>query len=174
MPYILLPLTKSPWPRGRIGPPQMQDWYGSLNTCLSLLKKYEPSKILILSSFQAAGELSEIEWYQWALEDLSIPSEDVLYISQAKETSEQIEIASSLAKEQDAELIIISTFLHYPRAQWLCRGKGFRHCVGWGIPRPKEALTDIVLTFVFPVLDLLGQKEWFKNKVATRRGRGKH
>jgi len=56
---------------------------------------------------------------------------------------------------------------------WLCRGKGVKHKVVFGIPRPFEIFYDITLAITFPIIDLLGKREWFLKKVTARRESGK-
>jgi hypothetical protein len=110
--------------------------------------------------------------YLSTLRRLGVNDKDIIVIEKTHETVEQIEIVTEYAKENNAKLIIISTFLHYLRVRWLCRGFVVEHHGAFGIPRPREAVTDIILTLIFPVIDLIGKKKWFSEKVGMRRVKG--
>lgn len=175
MEHLILPLTKSSWRSGRIGPVEMQDWYIALKKAKELLVVCScNSKILVLSDFQAAGCEHEVDCSLWALHQLGVSDEDILVVREARETIEQLAIAQHIARERGAKLVIISTGLHYPRVRWLARGVGGEHYFVVGIPRPRELLTDFVLMFLFPVLDCVGARDWFLSKVKKRRLSGKH
>lgn len=167
----LLPLTKGPAAKGRIGPREWQDWYRSLVLTKKLMPRYQPCSVAILSNFQVAGEMHEVYFYLEALEELSIP--DVVVIREAYETMGQLEYAFEMARRERVNLVVISTWLHFPRVWWLCRGMGVKHHVAWGIPRPSLAAADIFLTFALPALDLLGLRKWFKKRLERRRTSGK-
>ena len=174
MEYLILPLTKGPHTTGRVGAIDKQDWFNGLVKAKELLAQFPNSKILVLSNVQVAGEVHEAELYYWALKQIGVYDRDILIVRKAQETIEQIAIAREVAKKEGARLVVISTWLHYPRVRWLMSGMGAEHHVAFGIPRPREAVTDIVLTFLFPLLDLFGKREWFMQKVNERRLSGKH
>lgn len=170
---IILPLTKSPHQSGRMGPVEVQDWYRGLVRAKELLHELKPAKILVLANVHITGEKGETDLYLDALHTLCVPDEDILVVREGQETIEQIEIALALAKREGARLLIISTFLHYLRVRWLCRGEPVEHYIAWGMPRPREILTDTLLTALFPLIDIMGGREWFLEKVKARRLSGR-
>lgn len=170
-PFILLPLTKGPCAKGRVGPREWQDWYRGLVMTRKLLSRYPNSLVLILSNLQVEGERHEADIYCEAAIELGIPH--FVAIHETYETMGQLEYALEMAKEEGHTLVVISTWLHFPRVWWLCRGHEVKHHVAWGIPRPSLALADIILTFAMPVIDLLGRREWFKKRLEKRRTSGK-
>lgn len=172
---IILPLSKSPHASGRIGNKEMQDWYQGLVLAKSLLNRYQSdSKILVLTALQVKGEKSEQEMYLSTLFKLGIKKDDIIVVNMGIETIEQVEGAITIAQEHNAELVIISVFLHYPRVRWLSRGhKEIYHKIVWGIPRPREVVTDLILMFIFPAIDMLGLKMWFLKNLKERRSGGK-
>lgn len=174
--HIIVPLTKSPHPTGRWGPVEKQDWYVGLVKATALYRQLRLSKILVISAFQAEGEKSEIELYLWALDELGVPRSSIVTVGKGQETVGQLKIAAEYAQREGAELIVVSSYLHYPRVRWLCshgdtKMKTRHYCTG-GIPRPLGAVWDIVLTFVFPLVDCCGLRIWFLGKVLARRAKG--
>ncbi|HUQ30352.1 MAG TPA: ElyC/SanA/YdcF family protein [Candidatus Paceibacterota bacterium] len=172
---IILPLTKSAWPGGRVGSLYLQDWYQGLLKAVELVRESAgPAFVLILSAVQTPPEPSEVDVYLTALNELGVDVNDFMVIREEVETIGQLEYANRLAQARGARLIVISTWTHYPRVRWLCRGRQFEHHCVWGIPRPREAVTDIVLWLVFPILDSIpGGRDWFLRKVHVHRKSGK-
>lgn len=170
---MILPITKSPHSKGRLGPIKWQDWYRGLIKTQKLASANPQAKILVLSAVHIEGEKTEALIYQLALEQMSFPAKQLIVIEKGYETIEQVEVAKQYANQNKAELLVISTFLHYPRVRWLFRGYRARHFIVFGLPRPREILTDIVLNLIFPIIDLIGLRQWFKNQVITRRKKGK-
>jgi hypothetical protein len=168
---ILLPLTKSPHTKGRIGPHTWQDWYRSLVKTKRISPFFRPYEVLILSNFQVAGSAHEVDLYLEACRNLGI--DNLLPVREAYETMGQLDYAFARAAREKKRLVVISTWFHFPRVWWLCRGHSVKHVVAYGIPRPFGAITDIVLTFVFPILDILGMRKWFKDRLDSRRVGGK-
>lgn len=169
----ILPLTKSPWPTGRVGAMQAQDWYRGVVLAKNLLSTFTPSEILILTNVAIPNERSEQEMYAQALAECRVPPEQVRCILDGYETIEQIEIADALARREDAQLVVISTWTHYPRVRWLSRGRKFLHYIAWGIPRPRDLFTDAILTLLFPALDILGLRDRWLESLRKRRISGK-
>ncbi|MGC9602345.1 MAG: ElyC/SanA/YdcF family protein [Minisyncoccia bacterium] len=173
---LIIPLTKSPHFTGRYGPVEWQDWYRGLVKAKTLLELYKaqgvPAKILVLSAVQVTSEKSEVEIYTWALKKLGVDDGDIMVINKTQETIEQTEMVAMFIKK-GIQVVIISTWLHYLRVRWLCRGLKAKHYIVWGIPRPREAITDIMLTVLFPPIDLCGGREWFLKKTRERRLAGK-
>jgi hypothetical protein len=158
-----------------VGPREWQDWYRGLVKSAKLLERYG-GKILVLSNVQVHGERHEADLYEEALKEILGPlfENNVIVIKEAQETIEQLEKAKRYSEESDMDLVVVSTFLHYLRVRWLSMGDHLKHHFAFGIPRPKEALTDIILTFLFPVIDGMGWREKFLDKVVKRRESGVH
>ena len=166
---VICLLPESPWSKGRIGPEKWQDWYRG---CLLAAKITNGTKncFIIMPSGFKKDEYVETEFYHKILCDM-VPEEKIKTIFQGSETISQLD--AFFNQKYDGKIIIVSTFLHFSRVWWLCRGKGVKHKVVFGIPRPKEMIADIILTFVFPIIDILGMRQWFLKKVSARRESGK-
>lgn len=186
MKYLILPLTKGPHPTGRIGPRRLQDWRRALKEAVavayqayfatssqSFTEAGFPATMLILSDVQIAGEEHEVELYSGFLDELGFTGPRIV-LRETYETIGQLDRAFEIAQEEDFQLVVVSTFLHYPRVRWLCRGRGAIHKCVWGIPRPREAITDIILAVVFPFIDMFGWRKGFLQKVNKRRQAGVH
>jgi len=176
----IVPVTKSPHQTGRIGPRRFQDWYRGAVKAREYLGKYHPARILVLSDVHVNGEKHEADLYHKALTDAGVEEHGIEVIKEEQETIGQIDRLYKIAEEENAKLVIISTFLHYLRVAWLVwRKRTYRsglvevtHRAAFGIPRPREVITDVILWFVFPVIDLLGGRLWFQRKVSGRRVSG--
>lgn len=174
--HIIVPLTKSSYFGGRYGPVEKQDWYRVLAKASALLKSYRPARILLISAAHIAGEESEIEASLRVLAKLGVSRSDIFVIRRAQETIERVEIAAKFAKLENVKMIIVSTFLHYLRVRYLCRGLGAEHYAAFGIPRPQDLFWNIALTFAFPIIDTWpwgNGRQWFREKVKARRESGK-
>lgn len=175
---LIVPLSKSPHPQGRIGPIMLQDWFQGLRRAVLIARLLPKTEILVLSNLKVSGQPHEADVYTEALTKLG--AINIRVIRECYETIEQINRSFELAVEEKKDLMFISTFLHYLRVQWLIwrHPKNMRvsvkHCAVFGIPRPREALTDIILAFLFPFIDLFGVRRWFLKVVNQRRLSGKH
>jgi hypothetical protein len=152
-----------------------QDWYCGIRKSLDFSYSVYGSQILVLSRVKVEGQRSEVDIYCEALRELGCISPRV--IEEGYETIGQIEYAIDLARKENQKLTIFVSFLHYPRVVWICRkckdvDIDIRPVLG--IPRPKEAITDFILIFVYPILDTLfsGFRVWFQNRVIGRREMG--
>ena len=172
---IIVPIIKSPHSKGRIGPEKFQDWFRGLKKAVSIAIKSD-GEILVISDAQYTNQSHESNLYCKALAKLSQVRHRV--IRNGRETTEQVDLSFKLAEVEKKELVFISTFFHYPRVQWLiwrCKSKKLKvsHYISFGIPRPREMLTDIVLAFMFPLIDILGGRQLFIRAVNKRRIEGK-
>ncbi len=173
---IIIPLTKSPFAKGRFGPRAWQDWYCGIKAALNYSYLVYRCEILVLSAVHISGQKSEAEIYTEALESMGCNNPRVIH--EGQETIGQIEYAVNLARKENKVLVFFVSILHYPRVRWIC--KDYKDSVKikivpvWGIPRPKEAITDFILIFMYPILDTLfsGFKGWFQNNVIERREMG--
>ncbi len=173
----MLLVAKSPIPtRGRIGKKQHQDWYRAVEIGVGIVRNDPKSRLLLVTGFSTPDEGTEMDCYLSTLKEFGIEAGDIIRIREATETVGQLAGAKSYANQNHNELTIVCTFLHAARVKYLCWRSGLKGDIkvavlGW--PRPQEALTDLILTFVFPLLDLIGQREWFLRKVGARRSSGK-
>lgn len=174
MKTLIVPLTKSPNKNGRYGDVYKQDWYRGIKKAKDLALLLPFSSICFLSNF-ACDKQSEMEIYCNAASDIGISETLLRKIPYGYETIGQVEYAGELAKQENAKIIFISTLSHFPRVWWICKRAGItaQHKIVFGIPRPMEIITDIVLIFLYPVIDLLGKKSWFQNKLIQHRKEGK-
>jgi vancomycin permeability regulator SanA len=171
-PVFVFPVCKSPFTKGRIGEARHQDWFQGLKKAVRLSKKLR-AKTLVISGFTATGSMSEADCYRRALCALGNGDDEMVLIRQGQETTEELEIAINLAEEENAKLVVVSTLFHYPRVRWICRGKKAEHHMAIGLPRPKEMITDIILWFVYPIIEKIGKKDEFTNWLKNRRDGGK-
>lgn len=177
---IIVPLIKSPHSKGRIGPDKWQDWYRGIKKVVSIAKHKVVSDLLILSNAQYTNQLHEADLYIGVLAKLGATTDvNIRVIRECYETTEQVNRSFELAVGEKKELVFVSTFSHYPRVQWLIwRYKNavpvkVRHCIVFGVPRPREMITDIALAVLFPLIDIFGGRQWFLEAVNKRRIKGK-
>lgn len=178
---IVVPIPKSPHSKGRIGPEEWQDWYRGLKKAISIARSKDMAEVLILSNAQYSGQPHEVDLYYGALAKLGATTDvNIRAIKEGYETIEQVDRSFKLAAEEKKELIFVSTWLHYLRVQWLiwrCKAVApsvkVKHCIVFGIPRPREMLSDIILTILFPLVDICGGRQFFLKAVNKRRIKGK-
>lgn len=172
MKTILALVTKSPWPKGRVGKTHNQDWYQTCVTASHLQQKIKDSEVVVSSATTVLGAKQEEEYYIEAMKELDTP---LITLGKGYETITQLKLFNEYTDEKSAKLILLTTWSHYPRIVWLC----WRHrisCkikVSKGLPRPWELLTDVAIFFPYILLDLLGLEGWFIGKVTKRRQSGK-
>lgn len=181
--YIVL-LPKSPVPeKGRVGKQKQQDWFHGVSKALAIWRGNPGAKIIVPAGFQAADCESDAEVYKrmlWEAGDDAI----IGAMSSTTETVGQLTRTFYSINKIDAPhsvVWVVASILHMPRVWWICwrllrrwRTKPTIHYVMvGGRPRPQEAITDIILTFAYPILDLLGMSGWFVKKLSQRRDDGK-
>jgi hypothetical protein len=175
--HLVFLLTKSPLPaRGRIGKKKHQDWYRAVEIGVNLIRQNPNARLLLVTGLSISGEGTEMDCYVRTLHEFGIEAGDMVRIQEGTETVSQLGHAQSYASENSKDLTIVCTLSHAPRVKYLCWRSGLKNnlkvaVLGW--PRPREALTDLILAFVFPLVDLVGQREWFLGKVVARRSSGK-
>lgn len=159
--FIVL-LPKTPWSQGRVGPEHLQDWYRSTRVAQDLARDLS-APVVVPSAHVDPWYARDIDHYQLHFMHHA-PMRLVRYLEEGVETIGQIEAFERLVSERNKTTVhVVSTWLHYPRVRWLCRGRGYVHYPVFGIPRPAEAVTDLMLMVVFPILDLLGYRQWFRD-----------
>lgn len=167
-------IPKSPLPQqGRIGGITKQDWYKTCLLAKSISVKYSNCPIYISSAFQNEGVM-EADFYQNTLENIATPAV-IIKGYDGMETVGHLGSIFDFAKRQELTPIIICTYLHAPRVNFISsRFKyGYELLSASGRPRPKEAITDIILTFLFPLIYYAGKEKWFIKKTTGRRQEGK-
>jgi len=171
---LIVPLTKSPHRKGRYGQRENQDWYRGIVLAKKILNN-DPnsSKILVISNFFCCGE-SEVENYMEVLVKIGVSEEKIEIIRDGYETVGQLEIAQRKAKEEHSELFVITSFLHSLRVRWICRHSDIKikHIIVFGIPRPMDILSDVIILFLYPIIEICGLKKWFLDMLLRRRNDG--
>ena len=160
---------------GRFGPERMQDWYRGLAKAVKierkLLSAHHMPWIVVVDAIHVKGHVADSEMIVPALRKLGAKG---IYIGlESHETIGELEAAYKIVQRTGAEFIVISTFAHYLRVAWLLRGIKAKHYIAFGLPRWFEMVTDVILTLLFPVIDLCGGREWFRKKVDVRRKSGR-
>ncbi|MBC7981516.1 YdcF family protein [Candidatus Parcubacteria bacterium] len=174
-----LPLSKSSWLEGRIGPEKYQDCFRLVKNSIDLLNEKKVDKIVLLSDFKSKqSNKSELEYIVEICKRFNV-ADDKLYIEKyGYDTLSQIKFSLGFCSKNGDDLLILSSATHYPRVWWITYrlnkkyNVNVAHKIAWGIPRPRDAVFDIVLMFAYPVLDLFGLSEWFTNHMKVRRDKG--
>ncbi len=173
-----LPIAKSNWPEGRVGPTKMQDSYIILKVAADLARKNIVDKLLIFSAFKTKNvKKIELDCMIEACKEEKVPEEKMIVRSVGYDTVSVIKFSIDFCKEQEADLLIVSSQFHYPRIRWIAwrlnkKGVVMRYKIVFGIPRPQEMITDVALIFLYPIIDLLGYAEWFTKHMHVRRDKG--
>ncbi len=134
---IILALC-SPYSSGRVGPESLQDWYRGAVLANSFAVCTPNSELLILSNVTRDG-VSEASKYLAAYNQIDLKT-PLRVIREGTRTVDQIDYLFKYAKKEWKDVIIVSTFLHYPRVQWfiwrnpLSRIVLYKHYAAWGIP----------------------------------------
>lgn len=182
MKYIVWPVAKNPV-QGRFGPASLQDWYRGCALASKIQKaladKGNTAKIVVVTATHVTGRQSERDMMLQALRSLGMQDRDLILEGQAYETIGELENVFEIARREKSRVVVVSTFGHYLRVAWLLRpikdgDLVASHKIAFGLPRWRELVTDLILTIIFPIIDLLGGRAWFKDKVVVRRKSVKH
>jgi hypothetical protein len=174
MKSVIAILTKSPHPEGRKGLVVLQDWYKECKDAVFLHKNTPNSEIVITSAVHINGAEREEKYYVDVLKQLG--EENIVVLGKGLETTEQLEVFKKYVEEKKAKLILIVTWTHFLRVLWMAKRMEipvYKYKVSLGLPRPKELITDFIMTFVYPIYDLSGEKEVLIHWVKNRREGGK-
>jgi hypothetical protein len=136
-----------------------------------MAKQFPTALVHVISNVHVKGAPHEADLYHETLLALGVPREQIRVVREGLETIAQVEIAFREARKDGADVVFISSPLHFPRVNWLCDSRAM-NCVAWGLPRFKEALTDPVLIFAFPIIDTFGGRGWFQRLTSKRRQNG--
>lgn len=173
-----LPIAKSNWPEGRIGPEKLQDSYRIIKTAVGLVKNNTVDKLLIFSAFKTNRVRKiELDCMIDTCKTEKLPEDKMIVQPIGYDTISVIQYAIDMCKKDTADLLIVSSQFHHLRIRWITsridkKGVTVKHKMIWGITRPQETLTDILLIFLYPVIDLFGYSFWFTNHIKIRRDKG--
>ena len=102
-----------------------------------------------------------------------------LYIEEyGYDTLSQLRFTLNICKINNQNLLIVSSLTHYPRVIWIVNrlNKKYKvnvkHEIALGIPRLHDALYDIPLILIYPIIDLLGFSDKFSRIIKNRRANG--
>jgi len=175
---IYLPLSKSSWIEGRIGPEKYQDYFLIVKKSINLLKN-KSDQILLLSDFKSKqAKNSELENMINICKSFNVNESNIIVKKYGYDTLSQIEFSLDLCKETKNDILIISSLLHYPRVRWITYriNKKYNVCVehkiALGIPRVNDLVFDIILMFTYPVIDMFGYSKRFTDHMKIRRDKG--
>lgn len=174
---VIVPITK--FPGDRKGPAQEQDWYEAVKHAKKLLdwfhNKGNPAFILVLSDVKVDGYPHEADTYLEALLEIGVDEKDIEVVKEGQETVGQIEWLKQ--NYAGSEIWLLSVRIHAPRVRYICRRLGLKanhKTIREGRKRTREAVTDFILNFAFPIIHFLGLTKWFQKLVIKRRKQGKH
>ncbi|MEK7227747.1 MAG: ElyC/SanA/YdcF family protein [Patescibacteria group bacterium] len=174
---VIVPITK--FPGDRKGPAYEQDWYEAVKHAKTLLNWFhnedKSAFILVLSDVMVDGYPHEADTYHDALREIGVEEKDIEVVKEGQETVGQIEWLKQNYDESD--IWLLSVRIHAPRVRYICKKFGLKanhKTIHEGKKRTKEAITDFILNFAFPVIHFLGLTKWFQKKVVGRRKSGKH
>lgn len=157
----------------RRGPAEAYDWRVQCRLAAALHRSEPDVMVYVPSAFQQEGAPAEVEFYGDLLRAEGVPDSALRLEKRGLETVEQCELATSLAAEEGARLVVISCYVHFPRVRYLLNGHAVEHVVAWGTPSRWLSFTHSVLRWAFPVIDQLGLRQAWKDRVAQRRREGK-
>ena len=175
---IYLPLSKSSWVEGRIGPEKYQDYFLIVKKSINLLEN-KPDQILLLSDFKSKqAKNSELENMINICKSFNVNESNIIVKKYGYDTLSQIGFTLDLCNKSKNDLLIVSSLSHYPRVRWITYriNKKYNVCVEHkmvlGIPRVNDLVFDIILMFTYPVIDMFGYSERFTNHMKIRRDKG--
>ena len=164
---------------GRIGPEKHQDCFVIIKKSIDLLNENKIDKILLLSDFHAKkAEISEMNYMLKVCKQYNVASEKMIIEDYGYDTLSQIKFTLNLCKQNNEDLTMISSLLHYPRVVWICwrlnkkYNINIKNKIGLGIPRLHDMFFDIILMFLYPIIDLCGFSENFSLTIKRRRNSG--
>ena len=187
---IIMAMSKSAWPEGRVGKREEQDWFLVVEEARNRLLEYRKSGvkavvIAVTGMKPSASTQPEIYFYKEALLSLGlVEGKDFSLISTGIDTITQLHEAFGFVNLwHGAQLEIVCTKLHFFRTIWLCfwdkkllNGNTKVMCYTpkkFGKPRSEEIINDLVMMLAIPIIDILGLRKNFLNYVNKRRSSGK-
>ncbi len=177
---LAVPLAKSIWPEGRIGPSSLQDAERAIRCGAQMIHSGKADKVLVTSSVKPrASTWSELWLMVQSAAQYGLSLEKNLYAEPVgHDTITQIEHAIYFAEERGFdEVVFISTNIHFLRVISTFSHPKIplivSHKFVCGIPRPTELITDCILLVAYPMMRLLGLDKKFNAWAKRRRESGK-
>lgn len=166
-------VVKSPWAAGRWGQRSGQDWY---RQCVIATRWADPQKdvIAVYSANMLPGTSTpEVDLYQQAVKE--IDGRDVDVAARGTETVSHICALAEHAHELQTDLVLVTTWTHWLRVRYIAHRYGIRarFLTAWGLPRPRELVTDAFLAILYPLICMLGRERAFLDGLEQRRQSGK-
>ncbi len=174
-----LPLSKSSWLEGRIGPEKYQDCFRLVKVAIDLLNTKQINKIILLSDFKyKQSTKSELEYITDICKKYNVNNDNLYIENYGYDTLSQLKFSFDLCYKNKSDLMIISALTHFPRVKWITYRLNkkyklnIKHKIALGIPRPRDFISDIALIFIYPIIDLLGYSDSFTKHMKIRRDKG--
>lgn len=168
---IFLPTQGPHLPRA--GAVEQSDWHEQCRLAAQLQRRCGDAVIYVPSAFCQCGAKSELEFYSEQLRAVGVPADALRLDRQGLDTVEQCELAVALAKEMEARMIVVACRSQHWRVRYLLRHESVEFVVADGTPSAWLRFTNVVLTMLFPIIDCLGLREWWKHRVRRRRESGR-
>jgi hypothetical protein len=131
----------------------------------------DTSEILIVSDARYEGWRPEPEIYKEALEKLG--AKRIRIDPDCYDTISQLLKALQIAKQEHKHLIVLATWMHYLRAEWILLGEDAELRVSYGIPLLWYAGMDVLLTMLVPLIDMIGLRSRYLAYAKKKRDAGK-
>lgn len=157
----------------RPGPAEHFDWRVQCRIAATLQKASLNSVIYVPSAFQQTGTKSELTFYGDQLRAEGVPEEALRLDEHGLETVEQCELALALADREQARMVVIVCHVQVMRVRYLLRDHNVEFIIAKGTPNIGLHFTSLILGVLFPIIDVLKLRGWWKQRIARRRARGK-
>jgi len=178
------PIPKSPWMKGsswikdRVGKVIYQDWYRALVKSVNLIRQYERERhevsALVVGEFENKDiGYEDSSFYKAQLKRLEINESKIIVLKRGVETIGQLDVIQGWAELKETMVVIVCSPFHWPRIWFETRKNGWiAREWAWGIPRPYEMVTDLVLSIIYPIAVWTGNKERLLSVFTKRRYKG--
>ena len=157
----------------RPGSVEQFDWRVQCRLAADLQRTTPESIIYVPSAFRQAGTKSEIEFYRGQLLEEGVPEASLRLEPRGLETVEQCELALAVANREQSSLAVVVCEVQARRVRHLMKGHEVKFIIARGTPNQWLQFTNLILGVLFPVVDALGLRGWWKQRIAGRRLQGK-
>lgn len=157
----------------RTGPAEAFDWREQCRLAALVWRADPHSMIFVPSAFQQTGAPSELDFYGDQLRREGVSERSLILHARGLDTVEQCELALARAASERGSLIAITCAAQSLRVRYLLRGHRVLHVTAHGTPSRWLQFTNLVLAIAFPIIDQLGLREWWKQRLTQRRVLGK-